>query len=379
MTGTFAAIGFVVTIVVVILIHEAGHFLMARKFDIKVEEYFLGFGPKLWSTRSGETEYGVKAIPLGGYVKIAGMNPFLEPLEEDLPRTYGAKPIWQRSLVILAGPVTHFALAFVVLVLYLGVVGQPSRYSAAITEVQSQLNGHTSPAAAAGLRPGDVVVSVNGHPADVDNFIGFTRADTDGTPLVLVVRRDGEEVTVSATPEMATLEGQTRPFLGISLSPGAVLSRDKSGFFGSFKDAGVVFWSGVTQVFDSFARVFGPEGIGRLFRLVFGHAQRSTGDAVSMVGAARIASQAADAGQFDAFVALFVSINLFVGLLNLVPLPPFDGGHLATLAIEKLRHGQKVDMRRMIPVTAVVAALLITFMVAVVYLDFVKPVPNLFP
>lgn len=379
MTGTFAAIGFVITIVVVILIHEAGHFVMARKFDIKVEEYFLGFGPRLWSTWRGETEYGVKAIPLGGYVKIAGMNPFVEPPEEDLPRTYGAKPPWQRALVILAGPVTHFALAFIVLVLYLGLIGQPSQYAASITEVQAQLNGHVSPAAAAGLKPGDVVVSIDGHPANVDNFVGFTRTDTNGTPLVMVVRRNGKEVTISATPEMATLQGQTRPFLGISLSPGAVLSRDRSGFLGSFEDAGVVFWHGVTSVFSSFARVFGPSGMGRLFSLVFGQAQRSPGDAVSMVGAARIASQAADAGQFDAFVALFVSINLFVGLLNLVPLPPFDGGHLATLAIEKLRHGKKVDMRKMIPVTAVVAALLIAFMSAVVYLDFVKPVPNLFP
>ena len=379
MTGTIAAIGFVVTIVVVILIHEAGHFVMARKFDIKVEEYFLGFGPRLWSTRRGETEYGVKAIPLGGYVKIAGMNPYEDPLEEDLPRTYGAKPIWQRALVILAGPVTHFVLAFVVLVLYLGVVGQPDRYAAAITEVQPQLNGHTSPAASAGLKPGDVVVTINGRPADVDNFVGFTRTDTDGTPLVLVVRRDGEHITLTATPEVATIQGETRPFLGISLSPGAVLSRDRSGFLGSFKDAAVVFWNGVTAVFSSFGRVFGPSGMGRLFSLVFGEAQRSTGDAVSMVGAARIASQAADAGQFDAFVALFVSINIFVGLLNLIPLPPFDGGHLATLGIEKLRHGKKVDMRKMIPVTAVVAALLIMFMVSVVYLDFVKPVPNLFP
>ena len=379
MTGTFAAVGFVVTIIVVILIHEAGHFVMARKFDIKVEEYFVGFGPRLWSTRRGETEYGVKAIPLGGYVKIAGMNPFVEPAEEDLPRTYGAKPIWQRSLVILAGPMTHFFLAFIVLVLYLGLVGQPSRYTAFISSVQPTLNGAVSPASAAGIKPGDVVLSVNGHPADVDNFVNFTRADTNLAPLVLVVARDGKEITLSATPEVATMDGQTRPFLGISLSPGAVLARDRSSFLGSFRDAATVFWRGVSEVFSSFTRVFGPSGIGRLFSLVFGEAQRSSGDAVSMVGAARIASQAADAGEFDAFVALFVSINLFVGLLNLVPLPPFDGGHLATLAVEKLRHGKKVDMRKMIPITAVVAALLITFMLAVVYLDFAKPVPNLFP
>ena len=95
MTGTFAAVGFVVAIVLVVLIHEGGHFLIAKMFDFKVEEYFVGFGPRLWSTRRGETEYGIKWILLGGYVKIAGMNPFVEPSEEDLPRTYGAKPIWR--------------------------------------------------------------------------------------------------------------------------------------------------------------------------------------------------------------------------------------------------------------------------------------------
>src|SRR6266576_3093212 len=95
---------FVVTLLVVVMIHESGHFFTAKAFGIKVEEFFIGFGPRLWSTRRGETEYGVKALPFGGYVRIAGMNPFQEPSERELPRTFGAKPIWQRALVIAAGP-----------------------------------------------------------------------------------------------------------------------------------------------------------------------------------------------------------------------------------------------------------------------------------
>src|SRR5438876_2433754 len=109
---------YVVAILTIVLIHEAGHFVSAKAFGIKVEEFFVGFGPRLWSFRRGETEYGVKAIPLGGYVRIAGMNPFEQPAPADLPRTYGAKPAWQRVLVILAGPISHFFMALLFLAIY---------------------------------------------------------------------------------------------------------------------------------------------------------------------------------------------------------------------------------------------------------------------
>src|ERR671915_398930 len=109
---------FLVAVLVAVLIHEAGHFLSAKAFGIKVEEFFVGFGPRLWSFRRGETEYGVKALPLGGYVRIAGMNPFQEPTPEEYPRTFGAKPIWQRALVIAAGPLTHFVIAFLLFVAF---------------------------------------------------------------------------------------------------------------------------------------------------------------------------------------------------------------------------------------------------------------------
>src|SRR5436309_5584164 len=117
---------FVVAILGVVLVHESGHFAFAKAFRIKVEEFFVGFGPRLWSVRRGETEYGVKALPLGGYVRIAGMNPYQEPTPEEYPRTFGAKPAWQRALVIFAGPATHFVIAFVLLLALLAFVGVPS-------------------------------------------------------------------------------------------------------------------------------------------------------------------------------------------------------------------------------------------------------------
>src|SRR5437764_7441672 len=152
---------FVVAILVVVLVHESGHFAFAKAFGIKVEEFFVGCGPRLWSTRRGETEYGVKALPFGGYVRIAGMNPFQEPSARDRPRTFGSKPIWQRALVIVAGPSTHFVLAFVFFALWLGFVGRPTTSEPVVLQVQSSLADQPSPAAEAGLRAGDRIVGVD--------------------------------------------------------------------------------------------------------------------------------------------------------------------------------------------------------------------------
>src|SRR5207249_1984736 len=160
---------FVVAILAVVLIHESGHFFTAKAFGIKVEEFFVGFGPRLWSTRRGETEYGVKAFPLGGYVRIAGMNPFQEPPAEERDRTFGAKPIWQRVLVILAGPATHFVMAVVFLFVFFAILGAPTPTKTLVESVQPTLEGSPSPASVAGLRVGDQIVALDGQPVkDID-------------------------------------------------------------------------------------------------------------------------------------------------------------------------------------------------------------------
>src|SRR5438552_1300421 len=115
---------FFLGIIIVILIHEAGHYLVARAFDLKVEEYFVGFGPELWAIKRGEIRYGVKAFPVGGYVKIAGMNPYEPVKPQDLPRAYGSKPRWQRALVIAAGPGSHVVVALIVFTLSIAIFGQ---------------------------------------------------------------------------------------------------------------------------------------------------------------------------------------------------------------------------------------------------------------
>src|SRR5436309_7154334 len=161
MAEWFGAILFIVAVILVVIVHESGHFFVAKAFRIKVEEFFVGFGPRLWSFRRGETEYGVKAIPLGGYVRIAGMNPFEQLAPADLPRTYGAKPAWQRVLVILAGPITHFFMALLFLAIYFAALGTPN-YRPVVALVQATVQGvpGPSPAKVAGLQAGDEVIAV---------------------------------------------------------------------------------------------------------------------------------------------------------------------------------------------------------------------------
>jgi membrane-associated protease RseP (regulator of RpoE activity) len=374
MSAPVAVTLFVIAILVVILIHEAAHFGMAKLFGIKVEEFFLGFGPRLWSTRRGETEYGVKALPFGGYVRIAGMNPFQEPTPEELPRTFGAKPAWQRALVIVAGPATHFVIAFVIMVAFFALVGQP-RFEPVVSGVDAKLAGHPSPASVAGLQKDDLVIRVDRirHP-DENQLIDYTKAHV-GRPMTLVLDRHGRRVTVTVTPVHDPEHGTGR--IGVLLSPGRSLPSERSGPVESVGKGGAAVGQFSWAVIQRLGQVFGPEGIGRIVDLLFGNAHRGPGDVTSVVGVARAAGQASSAGDASAILLILASVNVFVGILNLVPLPPFDGGHLAVLAYEKIRR-RKVDMRRLVPVTAVVAAFLVLFMVSVLYLDIVKPLPNVF-
>jgi len=365
-------VGAVLVLILVIMLHEASHFLLARRFGMDVEEFFLGFGPKLWSTKRGNTEYGVKAIVAGGYVKIAGMDPFVEITEEERPRTFGAKPIWQRALVIFGGPATHFVLAFLALWAYFAFLGPPSRVAPEFSVVQVNMNGQVSPASQAGLQAGDQVLLVDGTPLSADELVAYTR-DHVGEPIELTISRDGKQITTNVTPELAEVDGEEVGRLGVQLGAGDILERDPSGpFAGAVTAAQEIGGQGVLIV-QAMGRVFGPEGIARVGQLVFSDAPREVTDPLSVVGAAKVSGQLSEKGDIDSLILLFVGLNLFVGMLNLIPLPPFDGGHLAALGIEKVR-GRPVDMKKMIPVSAVVLVFFVTFGLLTVYLDVVKPI-----
>jgi membrane-associated protease RseP (regulator of RpoE activity) len=374
--GALGQVSFFVALILVILVHEAAHFAVAKAFRIKVTEFFVGFGTRVWSTRRGETEYGVKAIPAGGYVKIAGMNPYEEIAPEDLPRTYGAKPAWQRALVVVAGPFTHLVLAFLCFGVWLVLAGQPVATSPLVAAVTRTLDGGAlSPAAQAGIRAGDRIVAVDGINAPTDTqLVRFTRRHV-GQAITLTVERDGRRLTFTVTPVLATVDGREVGRVGVELT----LARERTGPIGAVTGGARLVGSAVAQTVVGIGRIFGPEGIGRVVHLLFSNAPRGPADSgpLSPVGVARVVGQTAESGHFWDILYVFALVNVFIGLINLLPLPPFDGGHLAVLAIERLR-GKKVDMRKVAPVAAVVVAFFVLFTLSVVYLDIVKPI-NLSP
>ena len=369
---------FAFVVLVVIVAHESGHFFAAKTFGIKVEEFFVGFGPRLWSFRRGETEYGIKAIPAGGYVRIAGMNPFQVPAPEDLPRTFGAKPPWQRAIVLLAGSFTHFVLALVFLAVFFGAIGLPERFAPRVAVVESTLGGEPSPAAAAGLQPGDEFVEVDGRPVhSYQEFVEYTR-DRAGQEIRMVVERDGEQATLRATPVLAPVDGELVGRLGVTLTLGTVLERDRANpLVAVGRAAGEVGRMSVGSV-KAMGEIFSPTGLARIGRQLFGEEPRAIErDPAGIVGAARLSGQAVEQGLFDVLFFLFAGFNVFVGILNLLPLPPLDGGHLAVVGIEKIT-GKRVDVRRLLPLTALVAGFLMVFMVSLLYLDVTRPLPNPF-
>ena len=385
---------FIAAILVVIMIHEGGHFLVAKAFGFKAPQYFLGFGPTVWSFKRGETEYGVKALPLGGFVKITGMNPYEEVAPEDLPRAYFNKPRWQRALVIVAGSGTHFIVAFVILLVTTMTIGFPTEEpSTELAVVQTEINDTTSPAELAGFELDDRIVEVGGAPVeswqDVRDYIR-SRGGKEGT---FTVERDGREVVLQPTLGQAILddegrlveyappgerlrapkeaEGETTGgFLGVQ--PDSIY--EKEGFFGAIPDSAARTWDvtylsvkGIGQTFDM---VFG----GELWDALTGEGERAVDEGpLGIVGAGQIASRSLESGQVLNLIGLIVGFTVFVGLMNLLPLPPLDGGHLAVIAYEAITK-RTVDVRKLIPIAAAVISFFVILFIAVLYLDLARPI-----
>jgi membrane-associated protease RseP (regulator of RpoE activity) len=303
------------------------------------------------------------------------MNPFQEITPEEYPRTFGAKPIWQRAIVILAGPVTHFVIAALFLTFFFVAIGVPNENRPMIETIEPTLNGQPSPAVEAGLRARDEITAVDGVPVrSSDTFIRYTRSHV-GQPIRLTVRRDARTLTLTATPVPARVPGEPRPVgrLGISLD----FVRERTDPFTAVGRSVILTGQQTKEVVTRLGDVFGPTALERVGRLLVGSGDRTPNDAIGVVGASRIAGQAVRAGAWDFFISLLVGFNIFVAILNLVPLPPLDGGHLAILAYEKVRR-RKPDLRKLVPVTALVTGFIILFALAITYLDIVNPIPTPF-
>lgn len=382
-------IAFIVALLVSLTLHELGHLLTAKKFGMKATQFFVGFGPTLWSRHRGETEYGVKALPLGGYVKIVGMTPLEEVDPADERRAFYRQPGTQRAVVLAAGSVTHFVITFVLLLVVamgVGIPGEgpptttvaavskcvPDKAQAACTDSDPR-----SPATLAGMRAGDKIVAFDG--TAVTGWSELSKAiDTHQPgPTDITVLRDGHRVTLRAN--LAAKPDGSGSFLGFYpyQGYGRLGPVDSVAFAGKFMGQMVVM---VGQVLVEL-----PSTIPNLFSEDRG---ANGGGAASIVGAAYFSGQAiaADAPMQERliqFLSIIISLNLFVGILNLLPLLPLDGGHIAVLAYERARAGVArlrgrpdpgpVDMKKLLPATYAVVVLLVGFGILLIFADIVNP------
>jgi membrane-associated protease RseP (regulator of RpoE activity) len=384
-------------IVVMIFLHELGHYLTAKWAGMKVTEFFIGFGPRIWSFRRGETEYGLKVVPAGAYVRIIGMNNLDEVDPADEPRTYRQKSFPKRLLVVSAGSLMHFAQAFVLLVVLLGVVGFPGRSlanppdRAAAWEVGTVVPD--SAAREAGLRKNDLIVGVDGQPVSRydDLSAALARAEV-GEDVQLTIQRDGVERTIDARlrPRPADQGGEAgSPFLGVGTSKH--FSDEPIGLGTAIVRAPGEMVRFTGQTFGAMAGFFSPRGISDFANNVgeannpdnsgSGGGSGSSADdndrLISIIGVVQLGSQ--DVENRGAFLlALFFSLNMFIGIFNMLPLLPLDGGHAAIAVYERIRsragRAYHADFAKLLPLTYAVVMGLVVLGVTAMYLDIVDPI-----
>ena len=399
MLTALGIVAFVVALLTSVMIHEGGHFYFARRFGMKATQFFVGFGPTLWSTRRGETEYGVKAIPAGGFVKIVGMTPLedVEPGDED--RAFYRQPAGQRTIVLAAGSVMHFIIAIVLVLLSSFAIGQVvesspalARTTACVAPGDNQACGATgavpAPAKAAGVQPGDVVVDISGRKVNNgEDFVRAVRASA-GVPVSLTVLRDGKRIPLTVTPvavERPSLDDpkKTETVGAIGVSVQRRLVTERQGFVRSVKDSGSTLGLIVKSIGTTLT-----DKLGTITTLYSPH--RDPSGFVGPIGAGRIsgevlASHETTGVKILTFLGIMAGLNFFVGVFNLLPLLPLDGGHIAVVWFESARDRlrrmrgyvgdlQRVDLTKLMPLTYAVVLAFIGLTVWIMGADIVNPV-----
>lgn len=409
MSFVLGVVLFALALLISIAWHECGHMWAAQATGMKVRRYFVGFGPTLWSTRrtstrkgptaGDETEYGVKAIPLGGFCDIAGMTPHEDLTEVERERAMYNQPTWKRLVVLFAGPAQNFILGFLLVILVgltwgLPILGDKPVYATEIscvapsTDTQGKPVDCTgpAPAAAAGLRSGDQILAVDGQPVSGSSDLIGKVQQSDGQ-VQLTVERDGarQELTVPVTQVQRmtrnpdeTLSPVTVGAIGVGLDQQNVREYGLASIWG-----GAASFTG-----DMFAETWKalislPSKVGKLWTAVTG-GERAVDTPVSVYGASVLGGEAVDRGYWDVFFLLLISVNFFLGAFNLVPLLPLDGGHMAVAIYEKIRNAVRrlfgkaaagpVDYFKLLPLTYGVVAVMAAFMVLTLTADIVNPI-----
>jgi membrane-associated protease RseP (regulator of RpoE activity) len=409
-------LGFVVALLVSVSLHEGGHFWTARRFGMKATQFFVGFGPTIWSRRRGETEWGVKAIPAGGFVKIVGMTQLEEVDPADEQRAFWRQPAKQRVVVLAAGSTVHFLLAVALILLSSLFIGKAVELSPGVATVSQcvpaayygdcdDAGAVPAPAQAAGLQEGDVVTAIDGEPVgDWGTFLTTVR-DSPGERLVLTVERDGAQRELTLTPVAVerpvlgadplmrdgepVLDEADQPVyptetvgaigMGVEIRQaterlGPVEAVEHSGFV--MKETVKGIYTTFTEKLGTITEVYGPDRDPQGFIGIYG-AGRISGEV--------LASDETLAFKVLGFLGLIAGLNFFVGVFNLLPLLPLDGGHIAVLLYEQARDklrrlrgytGElaRVDLTKLLPVTYAVVLFFAGFTLWLLGADIVNPI-----
>lgn len=356
MIGGIAA---AVAIILFVTAHEAGHFFAAKATGMKATEAFFGFGPRLWSIKKGETEYGVKALPLGGYVRIIGMNPLEEVPPEDMGRTYREKKFWEKSVVVLAGVGTNYLIA---LLLFAGLfmangINEPVPVVDAVAA--------DSPGAAAGLMAGDTITAIDGTPVASWEDATAALADIGPGPATITVERGGEPLVLEAN----LTESETIPGSGyIGFYPAA--ENVDVGPIRAVGMAGEAVWQGIGDTFRALYQILRPSSLAQYFGVLGGDTDVPAEiRPVSPIGIVSIGTQAQSA---SSFLGIMAYINVILATMNFLPLFPLDGGHFAVATYEKVT-GREADIRKLMPVAAAVMGIFFFLGFVAIVLDIVNP------
>ncbi|MCX6446871.1 MAG: site-2 protease family protein [Actinobacteria bacterium] len=386
-------LAFVVALLLSVMIHEAGHYLTAKKFGMKVTEFFLGFGQKIWSTQRGETEFGIKAIPAGGYCRIVGMSPREELSEADKDRAFVKAGVGQRLIVLGAGSFLHFVIGFVLLLTLFLSVGLTSvtstveKVSECIPQKASEVcsaKSTPSPAKNVGILAGDKIIRVDGKSyKDWSDVVSVIRASA-GKELIITVERNGAPVDITVTPASRNLDGNVIGVLGVVNKVGTITYGPVDAVSRAGKFTGQILQNSATSL------VLLPSKIPNLISQTFGGEKRDAEGLVGVVGVARVSGETANTKaltvreKIATFILIIASLNLFVGMFNLLPLLPLDGGHMAVAIVDGVRNflarrrglakPAPFDVERLTPITMVVFVLMAALSILLLAADIFNPI-----
>lgn len=423
---------FALGLVVSIALHEIGHLLPAKLFGVKVSQYMIGFGRTVWSRKRGETEYGFKAVPLGGYVRMIGMFPpepggdgtqlrqsstglfqtmardartasreEIGPGDED--RVFYRKVWWKKLIIMLGGPAMNILLAIVLAGGVLMTFGNPDKpvFAPVVSVVNECVipasenrtvcndNDTVAPAAAAGILPGDRVVSIEGAPMHTWTEVSDAIQAAGPGPMPMVIERDGQQINLTPDLELAERPDPNGPE-GATIETSFLGIAPTLDHFQQETVGGTLAWTGgfISNTAEAMSRI--PQRMVDVWDAAFGGGERNPETPVSIVGAGRIGGEIASADGLTAaqrvatFIMMLASFNMAIAIFNLVPLLPLDGGHAAGAIWEAIKRAfarvfrrpepQPVDVAKALPLAYGVAVVLIGMSALLIYADLVNPV-----